>query len=267
MLQRKRRRRKPQRGSLPIPPANEPNDLWCQDYKGWFRVGDGQRCDPFTLTDATSRMLLACEAFVSPKLQDVQRSLEKAFRTYGLPKGILSDNGPPFGSTGPGGLTRLGVWLLRLRVTPHFIEPGHPEQNGRHERFHLTLKQETASPPRRSIRAQQLAFRRFQTSFNEERPHEALDMATPSSIYRPSGRSFPSKLPGWDYPEDVVVRRVRSCGTIKWLGDYVRIGQAFTGELVALDEVSDGVLEVRLGNYPLGLFHEGSRKLIPAPAG
>lgn len=265
LIKRRKRKRDSKRLRRPLPEAVFPNNLWCQDYKGWFRVGDGRRCDPYTLTDARSRAVLRCAALVSPKLEDVQKELEKAFKEYGLPDGILSDNGPPFGSTGVGGLTRLGVWLLRLKVTPHFIEPGHPEQNGRHERFHRTLKLETATPPRATIRAQQMAFNRFCRVFNEERPHEALDMATPLSVYRSSPRSYPTRLPCWEYPADYETRKVRKCGTIKWYGQPVRIGSALIGETIGIEAVGDGVLRIHLGALPLGHFHDGSHKVIPLP--
>jgi putative transposase len=155
----KRNRRQP--SAPPFVEATAPNDVWSMDYKGWFRVGDGTRCDPLTVNDAFSRASLVCKAMVAPKLDDVRRRLEEAFDAYGLPRFMLSDSGPPFGSNGLGRLSRLGVWLVRIGVVPVLIEPGRPDQNGRHERFHETLKAETASPPSGSIRSQQAAFDRF----------------------------------------------------------------------------------------------------------
>jgi putative transposase len=149
-----RRRRQP--SAPPVVEANAPNDVWSMDYKGWFRVGDGTRCDPLTVNDVFSRASLTCQAMVSPKSEDVRRRLEETFAVFGLPRFMLSDGGPPFGSNGLGRLSRLGVWLVRLGVVPILIEPGRPDQNGRHERFHETLKAETASPPSGSIRAQQV---------------------------------------------------------------------------------------------------------------
>jgi len=204
--------------------ALAPNDVWSIDYKGWFRVGDGTRCDPLTVNDVFSRYSFECRALVAPKLEDVRLRLERLFWKHGLPRFMLSDNGPPFGSKGLGRLSRLGVWLLRLGVQPIFIEPGHPEQNGRHERFHETLKAETASPPRASIRAQQAAFDRFRPQYNDERPHEALAMRTPSQLYTPSPREMPIALREHEYAEGVEARRVRRDGTIKWAGGYVFIG-------------------------------------------
>jgi len=263
LLQHRRRKRRPGRVARVVPVINEPNDLWCQDFKGWFRLGNGHRCDPHTLTDAKTRFALSCTALIAPQLEDVQRCLVLAFKKYGLPGGILSDNGPPFGSTSsPAGLTRLGVWLLRLGITPYFIDPGRPDQNGRLERFHSTLELETANPPRRTLRAQQMTYNRFLPDFNYERPHEALDMATPGDFYQPSTRAYPSKLPDWKYPDDFDVRLVRCCGTIKWRGERVRIGAAFISQSVGLEAVGDGVLRVHLGKLALGHFHEASRKLV-----
>ena len=210
--------------------ADAPNDVWSIDYKGWFKVGDGTRCDPLTVNDVFSRASLECRAMVAPKLEDVQDRLERMFWRLGLPSSMLSDNGPPFGSRGLGGLTRLGVWLLRLGIQPVFTQPGHPVQNGRHERFHRTLKDETAKPPRASIRAQQAAFDRFRGCYNDEPPHEALDMRTPLDVYTASPRSMSVTLPVFEYVETFEVRKVRTDGTMKWNGEHVFIGEAVAGE-------------------------------------
>ena len=260
---RRRARRLPH--TPPVVDALEPNDVWSIDYKGWFRVGDGTRCDPLTLNDVFSRMSLECRAMVAPKLEDVQFRLEALFWQLGLPRVILSDNGPPFGSRGLGGLSRLGVWLLRLGVQPVFIVPGHPEQNGRHERFHETLKAETATPPRASIRAQQAAFNRFRTCYNEERPHEALDMRTPAELYAPSDRPLRITLPDHEYPDAFEVRRVRRDGSMKWNRGYVFIGEALAGELVGVEPKDDGHWRVQLGPMQLGVLHERSRTVMPLP--
>ena len=183
-----------------------PNDAWSIDYKGWFRVGDGTRCDPLTVNDVASRASLVCRAMVQPKLEDVKRRLDLTFRQFGLPQVMLSDNGPPFGSTGLGRLSRLGVWLMRLGIRPVFIEPGRPDQNGRHERFHETLKAETANPPKATIGAQQRAFGRFQSEYNEERPHEALGMRVPAEVWDFSAREMPASLPEFHYGDGVESR-------------------------------------------------------------
>jgi hypothetical protein len=240
-----------------------PNELWSMDYKGWFRVGDGTRCDPLTVNDVHSRFSIDCRVLVSPKLEDVQSRLERRFYEFGLPDGILSDNGPPFASTGIRRLSRLGVWLLRLGVRPVFIQPGRPDQNGRHERFHATLKAETASPPKKTVSAQQAAFTRFQKIYNQERPHEALDMLYPAEVYVPSNRPMPDRLPEHVYPDVHDVRRVRRDGSMKWAGGMVFVGQAIAGELVGVEAVDDDLWHVHLGLVRLGALHRGGRTVVP----
>ena len=263
---RKRRTRRPHHGA-PGVEAHAPNDCWSIDYKGWFRVGDGTRCDPLTVNDVRSRASLECRALVSPKLEDVQYRLERLFRRLGLPSMMLSDNGPPFGSNGIGGLSRLSVWLLRLGIRCVYIEPGHPEQNGRHERFHETLKAETASPPRASIRAQQARFDRFKREYNQERPHEALDMKTPSDVYEPSEREMPSELSDHEYGAGFEARRVRRDGSIKWKAGYVFVGEALAGEVVGLRAQEEGEnFELHLGPVLLGVLHDRSRTVVPTGA-
>lgn len=255
------RRRVP--SSPPVIDASGPNDVWSIDYKGWFRVGDGTRCDPLTLNDVFSRASLACRAMVSPKLEDVKLRLEDAFWQFGLPNWMLSDNGPPFGSSGLGGLSRLGVWLLRLGVQPVFIQPGRPDQNGRHERFHETLKAETVNPPCATIPAQQRAFTAFQVIYNEERPHEALDMRTPAELYELSSRSMTATLPEHEYVDEFEVRRVRRDGSMKWAGSLVFVGEALRHEAVGLEPIDDGVWHVHLGPMRLGALHERSKTVVP----
>lgn len=264
---RKHRQRKQPASSPPVVQADKPNDVWSMDFKGWFRVGDGTRCDPLTINDVCSRASLECRAMVTPLLVDVQRRLKHAFCQFGLPSAILSDNGTPFASRGIARLSRLSVWLLRLGVKPVFIQPGRPDQNGRHERFHETLKAETLSPPKETIRAQQASFDYFQTVYNEERPHEALDMRVPAEVYDLSPRRIPSKLPVYEYDDDAEVRRVRSDGCIRWRGDYAFIGLAIRGENIGLYLFGDDLWRVHLGPMQLGVFHARSKILIPVPGG
>ncbi len=261
------RRRRRQPTSAPVVEAAAPNDVWSMDYKGWFRVGDGTRCDPLTVNDVCSRASLACKAMVQPKSPDVRRRLEETFRAFGLPRFMLSDGGPPFGSNGLGRLSRLGVWLVRLGVMPLLIEPGRPDQNGRHERFHETLKAETASPPRASIRAQQDAFDRFQQTYNEERPHEALGMKTPAEVYELSPRNMPEQLPEHCYAPGFEPRSVRPDGSIKWDGETVFVGEAFAGEVVGLEAIHDGLSYVHLGPMRVGVLHARSRTIVPLETG
>jgi putative transposase len=259
---RRRRQRSPQR-SAPVVVAELPNDGWSIDYKGWFRVGDGTRCDPLTVNDVASRKSLVCRAMVAPKSDDVRRHLERAFHEQGLPLWMLSDNGPPFGSTGLGGLSRLSVWLLKLGVTPVFIQPGHPEQNGGHERFHLTLKREAATPPSATILGQQGRFSRFAKTYNEERPHEALDMAVPADVYEASPRTMPSRLHDFEYEETAEVRRVRGDGYIKWDGGHVFVGTAMRGELIGIAPVGAAAWHVFLGPVRLGALVEDRGLIVP----
>jgi transposase InsO family protein len=260
-----RQRRQP--SSPPFVEPAAPNDVWSIDYKGWFRVGDGTRCDPLTINDAFSRASIVCQAMVAPKLGDVHRRLALTFAAFGLPNFMLSDSGPPFGSNGLGRLSRLGVWLVRIGVVPVLIEPGRPDQNGRHERFHETLKAETASPPRSSIRSQQAAFDQFQQTYNEERPHEALGMKTPAEVHELSPRQLPTDPPPHSYGDGFESRNVRPDGSIKWAGVHVFVGEAFAGEVVGLTPVDDGRWHVQLGPLRLGVLHERSRTIVPLESG
>lgn len=263
LVQARRRRVRRQPAWPPRVEALAPNDVWSIDYKGWFRVGDGARCDPLTVNDVFSRASLECRALVAPKLEDVRSRLEVLFRKLGMPKAILSDNGPPFGSSGLGRLSRLGVWLLRLGVQPLFIEPGRPDQNGRHERFHETLKRECASPPRASIRAQQAAFDEFRRHYNEERPHEALGMRTPAELYQASPRKLPPSLPEHAYPVGVETRRAHRDGSIHFCGHYVFIGQALAYELLGLVPIDHERWHVYLGSMRLGVLHQRAKTVTP----
>lgn len=261
---RRRRSRRRQPSAPPVVLALEPNDAWSMDYKGWFRVGDGTRCDPLTVNDVCSRYSFECRAMVRPKLEDVQYRLEHVFWEHGLPKFMLSDNGPPFASPrGLGRLSRLGVWLLRLGVQPIFIQPGCPAQNGRHERFHETLNVEAATPPRASIRAQQIAFNQFRVYYNEERPHEALAMRMPAECHEPSVRQMSSHPAEHEYDDAFEVRRVRHDGMIKWAGGHLFIGVAMAGEIVGLELVQDEHWHVHLGPMRLGVLHERTGTVVP----
>ena len=193
VARKKRRRTAPY--SEPLAHADGPNRVWCADFKGWFRTGDGERIDPLTITDAHSRYLLSCQAVEKTDTMRVQAIFEAAFREHGMPEAIRTDNGAPFASMALAGLSRLAVWWMKLGIVPERIEAGHPEQNGRHERMHRTLKQETATPAAKNRRAQQRALDRFREEFNHVRPHEALEMETPAAVYAASSRRFPAKLP------------------------------------------------------------------------
>lgn len=188
--------------------------------------------------------------------------LVAAFREFGLPAVIRSDNGPPFASVGLGGLSPLAVWWIRLGIRPERIQPGHPEQNGRHERLHRTLKQATAKPPCRTWRLQQRAFEQFQQEYNHDRPHEALEMQTPAQRYTPSARPFPPRLPEVEYPGGYQVRRVRSNGEIKWQGRRLFVSEALIGEPVGLQEVDQDLWRIEFGPIQLALYHTYTRQFI-----
>ena len=232
-----------------------PNTVWCADFKGHFPLGrSGERCHPLTISDGYSRYLLRCQALRRPLHRCVLPVFESAFREYGLPRAIRTDNGPPFSTLAPGGLSRLSIWWIRLGIRPERIMPGRPDQNGRHERMHGTLKAETAKPPRSSIRAQQRTFDRFQTEYNEERPHEALAQAVPASLYRPSFRSYPARLPEPEYPRHFETRvaypnGVISFGTTQWY-----VSAALAQERVGLEPCDDGRWRVHFGWVPIGFI-------------
>jgi len=231
-----------------------PNAVWCADFKGWFYVG-GERCMPLTISDGFSRYLLRCHALRHSLHRSTKRVFESAFLEYGLPRAIRTDNGPPFSTLAPGGLSRLAVWWIRLGVRPERILPGRPDQNGRHERMHSTLKAETAKPPRSSFTTQQRAFDRFQVEYNEERPHEALRQQVPSSLYRPSLRSYPRRLPELEYPAHFETRVAYPNGVISF-GATAQwyVSACLAGERVGLEPCDDGRWRVHFGWVPIGVL-------------
>lgn len=251
----RRRRRGPPR-TKPFATCSAPNDVWCADYKGEFRVGDGTKCYPLTITDAYSRYLIHCHGYDRIRWRLAQSSYERAFRELGLPTVIRTDNGTPFASNGAGGLTRLAVWVLKLGIELERIDPGAPQQNGRHERMHRTLKAETAKPPRGSLRAQQAAFNRFRRDFNEERPHEALGQIPPARVYQASSRPFPKRIPEPEYPGHFEVRTVHAEGQISFKGSLIFVSGALAGERVGLEECEDGLWEVTFASLKLGTIDE-----------
>jgi putative transposase len=247
----------------PFQECLKPNDTWSIDYKGQFRTGDGKLCYPFTISDNFSRYLLACRGLHHPNYESTRPHLERTFREYGLPLAIRSDNGSPFASTGLGGLSRLAVWLIRLQIVPERIALSHPEQNGRHERMHRTLKEEACKPPRSCLAQQQRAFDRFRREYNEKRPHESLGMETPASFYEPSRRLYPKKLWAVGYDSWMTVRRVMNSGCIKWKGAFIYVSQALAGEPVGLRQMTESTWEIWFSFYPLGIMDEMQEKVLP----
>lgn len=250
----RKRRRRTQPYTQPFVGCGVPNAVWCADFKGWFRTGDGNRCEPLTISDAHSRYLLRCQASDNTCYEPTRALFEATFRQYGLPDAIRTDNGTPFASHGIAGLSRLSVWWLKLGIVPERIDAGHPEQNGRHERMHRTLKHETASPPARTLRSQQRIFDRFRREFNEDRPHEALKMGTPASVYAYSPREYPEQLADVAYDDDMEVRRVKSNGVFTWNNRRIFVGEAFGRELVGLARVDDRYWRVCFGPMRLGIM-------------
>jgi putative transposase len=257
----KKRRRRIGHPGRPHSCIHAVNQVWCADFKGQFRMGNGQYCYPLTVTDAHSRFLLGCEGMLSPSGVLCQRSFTRIFHQYGLPQRIRTDNGAPFAAYTLARLSRLSVWWVRLGVLPELIEPGKPQQNARHERMHRTLKAHTAQPPAGALRAQQSRFDLFRKEFNYERPHEALDMQTPASLYQRSLRCMPSKLPAFDDPAHFEVRRVMiSCG-IRWKSTWIAVSAACIGEYLGFEEIDDGLWNVYLGTLKLGRFDERLRRI------
>jgi putative transposase len=255
---RMRRRAPPRLGELTVP--QYANHVWSIDHKGWIRLGDGSRVEPFTMTDGFSRYLIGVAATSSTRQAECRPLLERAFREYGLPEVIRSDNGAPFASTGTTGLTVMSVWWIKLGIRHERIDPGHPQQNGRHERFHFTLL-EAMRPPSPNRSAQARRFAAFARDYNEERPHEALGQRAPASVYQRSSRSIPTRLPEPDYPAEATVRQVRSNGEIKWRGDLIYICTSLIGETIAIEEAENGHWRVRFFDVPIGIIDMQSRKL------
>ena len=263
LIQPRRRRRRAIAGAnTALSTPTHANHVWAVDYKGWFRLRDGQRCDPLTISDVFSRYVLACRRVPRLSAYYARPVFERTFREYGLPEVIRSDNGTPFASTGLGGLSRLSVWWVKLGIGLERIVPGRPDQNGQHERMHLTLKRETTLPPCANAAAQQRSFERFRREFNRERPHEALSDTVPAQWYQPSTRPYPSKIPEVEYPQEFEVRRVRSSGEILWQGSGVYLSEALVGERVGLQSVSDRHWRICFGPVELGLIDTHTHKLL-----
>ena len=248
-----RRRRRPLDPPRRAGGAEAANEEWAADFKGWFRTRDQRRIDPLTITDSHTRFLIATR-ITTPTVEGAQAVFTRAFQAYGLPGAIRCDNGAPFGSQGAGGLTRLSAWWLKLGVEPHFIRPASPQDNGRHERMHRTLKAQTSRPPAADAKEQQGRFDAFRRHYNEERPHEALGQRPPADLYAPSLRPLPKRVEDPWYDADHEVRRVRTRGEIKWRGAFAFVSEALVGELVGLAELDNGDHVVRFCGHDLGLI-------------
>jgi transposase InsO family protein len=260
LVQRRRRRSRVSPYPQPFAPVNEPNEVWSTDYKGQFRLGNGQWCYPLTVMDHYSRYLLGCHSFPGITIQATQAHFIRLFREYGLPRRIRSDNGIPFASRAAGGLSRLSMWWIRLGILPERIEPGRPQQNGRHERMHRTLKQATARPPASTTAAQQRRFVEFQAEYNQERPHEALGQTPPASHYRAAPRQYPEKLPELEYPSYYVIKPVSPSGVVYAHNGQIYVSHLLGGERVGMEEVADGVWTIHFGPVRLGCIDLREKK-------
>lgn len=237
--------------TAPLGSCLSPNDIWMYDFKGWFLTGNGEKCEPLTITDGYSRYLLKCKSLKSKTSNVVWDALEATFHEYGLPLRLRSDNGPPFATTSVGRLSPLAIKVIKAGVTPEWIEPGKPQQNGRHERFHQTLKKETAQPPAANLEAQEKRFEEFKLYFNKRRPHEALDQMPPTRVYKPSNRLWDGKFHSPEY-EKCDVRKVQQTGNIRWKGKELFISKFLCGEPISLTEIAEDEREVKYGPIILG---------------
>jgi len=249
--------------SEPFLACDAPNKVWSADYKGQFKTGDGRWCYPLTITDNMSRYLITCKGLYSPCYADTRPWFEWAFREFGLPEAMRTDNGTPFAGHGVTGLSRLSVWWIKLGIRPERIESGKPQQNGRHERMHRTLKQDTAKPPKPDMNRQQLRFDEFRHEYNYDRPHEALDQKTPDSFYIPSPRRYPEKLREPEYDHGVEIRTVRHAGDLRFKGTYYFVSELLAGEKVGLTETGDGKYEIRFGFHPIAMLDTMLGKVEP----
>jgi transposase InsO family protein len=241
-----------------------PNAVWCADYKGQFKTGDGRYCYPLTVTDGFSRYLLGCQGLGSTAGVEAQPVFTRLFKEYGLPLRIRTDNGIPFATTTLARLSKLSAWWVRLGILPEFIEPGRPDQNGRHERMHRTLKAATTRPAAGSLGAQQRRFNTFREEFNHVRPHEALAQQTPAACYHPSPRPMPDRLPPLEYPDRFEVRYVSANGGIRWNHRWVNVSTVCVGEYVGLEEIDDGIWNVYFGPLRLGRLLERHMRIEDA---
>ncbi len=256
----KRRFRRAHPG-CPKTTTKEPNDIWTADYKGHFKMGNGFYCYPLTVCDMHSRYLLGCQGHDAISLKQTKLCFTRLFNDYGLPQRIRTDNGVPFASNAIGRLSTLSVWWIKLGIYPEQIEPGKPQQNGKHERMHRTLKKEATIPPERNLSTQQKRFDAFGEEYNNVRPHEALDMKTPASIYVASPRTMPKKLKHFDYPCHFEVRRVSKNSGIRWKHQWVAISTTLAEEYIGFEETEDGIYNIYFCNVLIGRFFEDQLKV------
>ena len=263
LVKTRRRRHKTPPYTDPFTNCNWPNSVWSADFKGQFRMGNKELCYPLTITDSYSRYILLCKGLNHPNYRDTRKYFELVFKQYGLPEAIRTDNGAPFASVGTYGLSKLSAWFIRLGIRPERIEPGHPEQNGRHERMHRSLKEVTATPPKNNMQAQQAAFDEFVYEYNFERPHGALNQRNPAAIYQKSEVNHPRRIPKITYSFDMLRRKVSRNGEISWKKKNIFISKALTGEHIALRRKEEHLYELWFSNYQIGILDLLHRKVLP----
>jgi len=247
--------------TTPLSHAEKANDVWSIDFRGQFRLGNGAYCYPLTVTDNATRFLLLCTALTTTSAREAREPLRKLFQARGLPAAIRSDNGSPFATHGVCGLSALSALWRALGIRHERIAPGHPEQNGRHERMHLTLKQETTRPAAHDQSSQQQRFDRFQEYFNHRRPHEAIGQVTPGSLYQNSTRRWDGEELSIEYDTTDDVKHVAANGSVKWRGTTVHIGDALVGFPIGFKEISDNVWQVHFTDLVLGILEPGETRL------
>jgi transposase InsO family protein len=259
-LSRNRGSRARARGTGALAEAEQPNQVWAIDFKGWCRTGDGARCEPLTVTDQATRYLLCCQGLPSTRTELVRPVMERIFIEYGLPQRIRSDNGAPFASNGECGLTELSVWWIELGIVCERIQPGHPQQNGRHERMHRTLQEATMSPPASTARQQQRRMDAFRQEYNEQRPHEALGQRVPAEVYHAAERRYPGVVGAPNYGTGWQVRKVSSCGGARWASGRMFVSHALEGKLVGFEPLDDGLWKMWFHGHWLGMWDEYARR-------
>lgn len=257
------KRRKTNHPFQKLPEVIAPNDVWATDFKGEFPTKDGKLCYPLTITDSYSRYIIGCQGLSGTGQKGAFGVFEQIFREYGLPKILLSDNGVPFASNAIHGLSQLNVWWLKLGIVPLRIMPGRPDQNGRHERMHRTLKAHTARPPEKNHQAQQIAFDTFRQEYNHVRPHESLGMQTPASFYKPCERIYTGEAPEVEYPGYFITRKVQTDGSILFQQKKVFLSRTLKGESVGMEEVDDGIWSIYFSTMLLGRYSEEKKRFFP----
>jgi transposase InsO family protein len=262
LVHKRKRRFKVPPYTEPFKACEAPNTVWSADYKGQFYTWGAHICYPLTISDNYSRYLLACQGLAGPRYAQTRTVFEKVFKEYGLPDAIRVDNGTPFTGKCPGGLSRLSVWWIQLGITPERIDKGCPQQNGRHERMHRTLKEEAVDPFRCTMQEQQKHFDLFRMEYNNDRPHEALDQNAPNSYYRKSTKPYTEKRVKPEYDRGYIVRHVLHSGEITFRGTMYSITRLLTGEPIGLKEIADGQWKVFYSFHPLGILDERRKKLI-----